>query len=178
MPLLNKRTFALVAIALIITLAGCDLYTYRPVSSFKITDSVLRDGDTIDITYCSGGPQKNDQRFYYHLIAERTSDKKKVNLLVDDISSLTQDKSRKIFVSSTSDSYKYLMNMKAADGKPDLNSLSKAVKPRDKVVVGSNEVENNDYLTAIGTLCEELATVPQKDKDNMNAMLPDSLRLK
>lgn len=151
---MNRVYFLLVAMSII---CGCESrYTYRKLSSYNIDTTSLKDSDTIKILYCSGGPDDNsDRTYFYHLVVvnvNKASDT--VNVLVPDISSLSEDNNVKIFSTANNEINLLLTELKKQNEANDISHMSTTDINRVIVNKDFDSEMNNNYPTVIGLLAE------------------------
>lgn len=167
------KTNLLFIISLMLICSCNRQYEYRDLSSYNVDTTSLKDGDTIKVIYCSGGPNNSDKSFYYHVIAVNIHmGQDTVNILVPDISSLSQTDNYKIYISAQNSAFALLNSGKELKDIKNVNDV-KAIDIK-RVVTNTDfaDWENNSYPTVIGMLGEELASVP----DDVKANFPEEYR--
>ena len=166
-----------IAILFFIGLSACtSQHSFKPLSSYKIDNDALKDGDTIGVLYSSGGPNDNrDKEYLYHLIVTTMDSKDTVNLLVPDISSLEQDRPVKTFISSTSAAYK-MMLLSAEERKEVENVNSLKDQSIERVVSNREyaEFEQNHYPTVTGALGELLSSLPEDVQEIIEVQMAEA----
>jgi hypothetical protein len=169
---LNRTLLSIISLVLV---CSCNRqFEYRDLSSYNVDTTSLADGDTIKVIYCSGGPDDNsDKTYFYHVIGVNIHmGQDTVNILVPDISSLSQTDNYKIYISAQNSAYALLNSgIELKDGM-NVNNI----KALDiKRVVSNTKFEaweNNNYPTVIGMLGQELASVP----DDVKALIPEEYK--
>jgi len=142
--------------ASILLLQGCTSSTYhfRELSEFRLDKNALKDGESVQIIYSSGGPDYNPNlEYYYHLIVVSHETGDTVNVLTTlynpDETYLTKD-----FISNENNASKIMQNLDKIKNGSNVNDLS--TKAITKVASNRDHLkrEENNYPSVIGTLGE------------------------
>lgn len=141
-------------VSLLLCTACASKFDYVPLSEFRIDQNALKNHDTVEVIFASGGPDYNKERKYYYMyiaVSGSTGDTVRVLSLFrydfGDVGTPT-----KVFISSNSqDPTDKAIFKNLAGGSPQQVVRNKAMPP----------LPYNMYPTVIGLLAESTSPDPQ-----------------